>query len=76
MLVVSDHGAGALDGVVNLNAWLASHGFLTYASGGRVAGRSSRRRVFGLRRYVPAGLRYAVKQRLPGLRERAYRGDD
>jgi predicted AlkP superfamily phosphohydrolase/phosphomutase len=32
VLVLSDHGAGPLHGVVNLNAWLASEGFLAYAT--------------------------------------------
>ena len=39
VLVLSDHGAGPLHGVVNLNAWLAAEGFLAYATGGGVAGR-------------------------------------
>ena len=34
VLVVSDHGGGALRGVVNLNAWLAQEGFLAYAARG------------------------------------------
>jgi predicted AlkP superfamily phosphohydrolase/phosphomutase len=70
VLVVSDHGGGSLDGVVNLNAWLAENGYLTYAS------RSTRRigkRLFELRRRLPEDLRYTAKQRLPRLRERAYR---
>ena len=76
VLVVSDHGAGALEGVVNLNAWLASLGLLTFGSGRTDAARRAADSVFGLRRFVPARLRYAVKQRLPGLRERAYSGTD
>lgn len=76
VLVISDHGAGPLDGVVNLNAWLAAEGFLAYATGGGVA----RRRLLGealeLRRYLPKRLRYAAKQRLPELRRRTIeRGD-
>ena len=76
VLVVSDHGAGPLHGVVNLNAWLASEGFLAYATGGGVAGRKLLGDALRLRRYLPEGLRNAAKQRLPGLRERAIeRGD-
>ena len=76
VLVISDHGAGPLHGVVNLNAWLASEGFLDYARGGGVAGRKLLGDAIRLRRYLPAGLRDAAKQRLPGLRERAIeRGD-
>ena len=71
VLVISDHGAGPLNGVVNLNAWLEAEGFLTYATGGRVAGRKLVGEALALRRYLPERLRYAAKQRLPGLRERA-----
>jgi predicted AlkP superfamily phosphohydrolase/phosphomutase len=76
VLVLSDHGAGPLHGVVNLNAWLAAEGFLAYATGGGVAGRKLFGEALGLRRYLPKRLRHAAKQRLPGLRERAMeRGD-
>ena len=70
VLVVSDHGAGALDGVVNLNAWLAEHGYLAYAER---PGRAFGKRLFELRRRLPEELRYSAKQRFPRLRERAYR---
>lgn len=72
VMVVSDHGAGPLHGVVNLNAWLASEGFLSYATGGGVTGRKLLGEAIELRRYVPERLRYALKQRLPGLRERTH----
>ena len=76
VMVISDHGAGPLHGVVNLNAWLAAEGFLTYASGGGVAGRKLLGEALELRRYLPERLRYAAKQRLPGLREKTIeRGD-
>jgi predicted AlkP superfamily phosphohydrolase/phosphomutase len=76
VLVISDHGAGPLHGVVNLNAWLASEGFLDYETGGGVAGRKLLGDAIRLRRYLPARLRDAAKQRLPGIRERAIeRGD-
>jgi predicted AlkP superfamily phosphohydrolase/phosphomutase len=76
VMVVSDHGAGPLHGVVNLNAWLASQGFLAYEAGGGVVGRKLLGDALGLRRYLPERLRYAAKQRLPGLRQKAIeRGD-
>ncbi len=38
VLVLSDHGAcGAADRVVYLNRWLADHGYLRFAAGGRAA---------------------------------------
>ena len=72
VLVVSDHGGGALQGVVNLNAWLAEQGYLAYTESGSANGGSARR-LFELRRKLPKEWRYSVKQRLPWLRERAYR---
>ena len=69
VLVVSDHGGGALRGVVNLNAWLAQEGFLAYgeARGG------AEHRLFELRRKLPQGLRDSARRHLPGMRERAHR---
>jgi predicted AlkP superfamily phosphohydrolase/phosphomutase len=76
VMVVSDHGAGPLHGVVNLNAWLASERFLAYETGGGVVGRKLLGDVLELRRYLPERLRYLAKQRLPGLRQKAIeRGD-
>ena len=72
VLVVSDHGGGSLDGVVNLNAWLAQAGYLAYRDDADV-GADVGHRLFELRRKLPANLRRAVKQRVPRLRERAYR---
>jgi predicted AlkP superfamily phosphohydrolase/phosphomutase len=72
VMVVSDHGAGPLHGVVNLNAWLAGQGYLAYVPGSARLGRRAVDRLFDLRTRVPQGLRTAVKRRLPGLRERVY----
>lgn len=76
VMIVSDHGAGPLHGVVNLNAWLAQEGFLSYAKGGGVLGRKLLGDALELRRHLPERWRYAAKQRLPGLRERAQEGSD
>jgi predicted AlkP superfamily phosphohydrolase/phosphomutase len=72
VLIVSDHGGGSLNGVVNLNAWLAAQGYLAYAGARKELARRIFNGVFSLRQKVPAGLRYAVKQQVPLLRERAY----
>ena len=77
IMIVSDHGAGPLDGVVNLNAWLAEQGLLEYAGaaelmrGGQVQ-RMAAARALELWRRLPLALRTRVKQRLGGLRERSY----
>ena len=72
VLVVSDHGGGSLQGVVNLNAWLAEQGYLAYTENGASNGGGAHR-LFELRRKLPKEWRYSLKQRLPWLRERAYR---
>ena len=76
LMIVSDHGAGALHGVVNLNAWLAEEGYLTYAKGGGVKGRELLGRALELRRHLPERWRYAAKQRLPKLRDQAQERSD
>jgi len=72
VMVVSDHGGGALEGVVNLNAYLEQRGFLAYRGGSAALGRRAVSRVFDLRRVFPESARTWVKRRLPALRERAY----
>jgi predicted AlkP superfamily phosphohydrolase/phosphomutase len=77
VLVVSDHGGGRLNGVINLNAWLAEQGFLTYSGAGHRMGRSELARLLlykalQKRRKVPQRMRTLVKQRLPRVRERAH----
>jgi predicted AlkP superfamily phosphohydrolase/phosphomutase len=72
VLVVSDHGGGSLRGVVNLNAWLADQGYLAYSANGHTNGGGAHK-LFELRRKLPKEWRYSIKQRLPWLRERAYR---
>jgi predicted AlkP superfamily phosphohydrolase/phosphomutase len=72
VLIVSDHGGGSLQGVVNLNGWLAEQGFLAYAGRNANLGRKAVDTLFELRRHLPERLRYRVKQRASGLRERAY----
>jgi predicted AlkP superfamily phosphohydrolase/phosphomutase len=77
VLVVSDHGGGSLDGVVNLNAWLAEHDYLTYSDRPTYGGNEMKRRVghrlLELGRMLPRDVKHSMRQRLPRLRERAYR---
>lgn len=77
VMVVSDHGGGSLNGIVNLNGWLAEEGFLEYATGRRSMnpGEVGRHLLhWGLeqRRKLPPGIRNFFKQRFPRLRERAH----
>ncbi len=74
-LVVSDHGGGALHGVVNLNAWLASNGLLAYADRSLASGRDRWRHLvhelYRAQRLLPAPLRGHLKRLVPGMRARA-----
>jgi predicted AlkP superfamily phosphohydrolase/phosphomutase len=77
VMVVSDHGGGSLQRIVNLNGWLAEQGFLEYATGhrGMRPGELGRRALYwGLaqRRKLPPGVRNFFKQKFPRLRERAH----
>jgi predicted AlkP superfamily phosphohydrolase/phosphomutase len=72
VVLVSDHGGGSLDGVVNLNAWLAREGLLEYTARTQGLGRRLRDELIARRRHLPKALRYRVKQRARGLRERMY----
>ena len=73
LMVVSDHGAGEMKGAVNLNAWLAEHGWLAYADsslGRKAMPRYVLYRLLEQRRRLPKGLRNFAKQRAPELRDR------
>jgi predicted AlkP superfamily phosphohydrolase/phosphomutase len=75
LMLVSDHGAGVVRGVVNINAWLAEHGWLTYADAGvrrKELPRYALYRLLEQRRKLPKGLRNIVKQRAPALRDRVH----
>jgi predicted AlkP superfamily phosphohydrolase/phosphomutase len=76
VVAVSDHGAGPLDGVVNLNAWLAQQGYLAYVGRATEWRRTLVGRAPALRRLVPERARRAAKQRLAGVRERTIRAED
>jgi len=78
VMLVSDHGGGSLAGVVNLNAWLAREGFLTYADdlSGLRSDEGRRRlvhRLYMLQRGLPDAVRSRLRRRLPGLRDWALR---
>jgi predicted AlkP superfamily phosphohydrolase/phosphomutase len=77
VLVVSDHGGGRLDGVVNLNAWLAREGFLSYAGAQTLvgSGEAARRvvnRLDRLGRRLPKRIRSYARRRHPGVRDRVH----
>ncbi len=74
VLVVSDHGAGSLDGVVNLNAWLEQEGFLSYLEPSATAPKRLLQGALDLRRRVlPEKARRAIKRAAPDLSARAVR---
>lgn len=74
VMTVSDHGGGSLQGVVNLNAWLADEGFLSYLDTRSTLGGRALRRTLALRRaLLPEAARQRVKRLAPELSERVAR---
>jgi predicted AlkP superfamily phosphohydrolase/phosphomutase len=74
VMTVSDHGGGSLKGVVNLNAWLADEGFLTYLDPRSTLGTRALRRALALRRtLLPESARRRMKRMAPELSERVAR---
>ena len=64
-----------MTGVVNINGWLAQHGWLTYADSGLLREEIPRYtlyRLLELRRKLPKGLRHFAKQHAPNLRDRVH----
>jgi predicted AlkP superfamily phosphohydrolase/phosphomutase len=59
-VIVSDHGAGTLNGDVNLGAWLASHGYAK-------PGRSSRSGLAKVAWALPPSVRRFGRRLMPGL---------
>jgi predicted AlkP superfamily phosphohydrolase/phosphomutase len=73
VLLVSDHGGGSLQGVVNLNAWLAEQGFLVYRGLGGESAVLLQRLLLLRRRLLPSGVRRLLRRSFPGLSARATR---
>lgn len=65
VMVVSDHGAGTLEGDVNLGAWLAARGRAAY-------GAAPRPRLVDLAWKMPPGLRRLGRRLAPGLARGAF----
>ena len=65
VFVVSDHGAGALHGDVNVAAWLAQNGYATYSE-------AKRSPLLELAWRMPPPLRRLGKRLLPGIAREAY----
>ncbi|MFQ5576887.1 MAG: alkaline phosphatase family protein [Anaerolineae bacterium] len=75
MLVVSDHGAGAIEKSVNLNEWLRRQGWLAFrqdttSTGRKAASKTINAGRVAMKRYLPRPLKNWLKQRIPGLRNR------
>jgi predicted AlkP superfamily phosphohydrolase/phosphomutase len=79
VIVMSDHGAGTLKYVVNLNRWLAGAGVLHYRAGdrrilGRVRDEGLRWLADNYQRYLPAHLRARIRTRLGSRRLERFKG--
>jgi predicted AlkP superfamily phosphohydrolase/phosphomutase len=68
VLIMSDHGAGPLHAMVNLNRWLADEGWLTFRQSGSVQRRSHfiNRAAHAYKTYLPGSVRAWIRQTLPG----------
>ncbi len=69
VLVMSDHGAGPLHRMVNINRWLAENGYLRFSESGqryldRVRVNLVKSVASAYRRYTPACLRSVVRRNL------------
>lgn len=81
VIVVSDHGAGRLRGVVYLNAWLEENGWLTYVDALARArqGAGAKRllsKAIDRRKAIPEPIRRVLKRRAPTLRKAVMRARD
>jgi predicted AlkP superfamily phosphohydrolase/phosphomutase len=80
VMIMSDHGAGPLHRMVNLNRWLADAGYLSfYEPRKRPIDRARVRLVKSLasayRQSVPAGLRSSIRKRLGAKRFDQLKGE-
>jgi predicted AlkP superfamily phosphohydrolase/phosphomutase len=68
VVIMSDHGAGRLHAIVNLNRWLADEGFLSFVDSGGAELRSNSigRAAAAYKQYLPVGLKSWVRRAMPG----------
>ena len=69
VVVMSDHGAGALEKVFYLDQWLEDQGLLSRRRAGLASSAKGLRAA--LKRGLPTGARTFLRARFPGLRQRA-----
>jgi predicted AlkP superfamily phosphohydrolase/phosphomutase len=70
VIVMSDHGAGPLKGVVNLNKWLESEGLLRFSGGSKaLASRVSRSAFRFLKQNLPMSVKGRLKDWFPAVRD-------
>lgn len=77
VFIMSDHGAGPLRKVVNLNKWLEMNGYLAHkwsdTSGGklsRLANEALQKLFMRIKRTLPPSLKGKLRKALPGVRDR------
>lgn len=81
LLLMSDHGAGPLRSVVNLNKWLEENGWLAFSDSVNSASTKQlvlnsfarttlQKGVYFLKRNLSSSMRGHLRQLLPGLRDR------
>jgi predicted AlkP superfamily phosphohydrolase/phosphomutase len=67
VLILSDHGAGPLHAMVNLNRWLADEGWLTFrqSAGMKQRSRLINQTAHAYKTYLPGPVRAWIRQTLP-----------
>jgi len=80
VMVMSDHGAGPLYRMVNLNRWLADAGYLSFYEPrkrpiDRTRVRLAKSLAGAYRQHVPAGLRSSIRKRLGAKRFDQLKGE-
>jgi predicted AlkP superfamily phosphohydrolase/phosphomutase len=68
VLILSDHGGGPLQAMVNLNRWLADEGWLAFRQSGGVKQRSRliNQAAHAYKTYLPHSVRAWIRRTLPG----------
>jgi predicted AlkP superfamily phosphohydrolase/phosphomutase len=80
VIILSDHGAGALHWMINLNRWLSEAGFLQFHktnanSLSKLRARTIKWLANAYKRYLPSSLRATVRSRLGAAQFNQVKGD-
>ncbi len=80
VIILSDHGAGPLGRMININQWLAENHYLTFQTQGLGAVKNMRalsmkRLMYAYKRVIPATVRTTIRARLGARRFHRLKGE-